>query len=409
MRYSFPQLQTATRFQTYNVVRRALVDAGHIVSPNIETDCDAVLYSACDVLDMRGLRKLRKQTDKPIIVGGAFAYNYWSAILYSDIVWIGEIFNFAKLNNLADIANSECAFTGTRKQLIADQYIDWCKIPITQISKYKAYYWAGVGCKNHCHFCFTSWTHSKQENSPQAISRAVSECSSRRIHLMLTANFYENDPINDPKTNTRDFLLQDYLLRPVAAQLIRCGIEFAREDTRKLLGKEISKNDIFAAIQKMDRDNTALRLFHITGYEPLSDWEFYIDDLAKMLSRCPNRRLLHLMFNNLQYQNYTPLYSERRKIDPEKYADFHLTKIWYDKLRQYSTHILVSAPSPFRHVACRMGLELSRNREQAEYWLRAFSRKAFTTQEAYTALFTTGIMDTPRVVLKTGGVIAEIL
>ena len=406
MYYSFPQLALPTRFQTYNLVRRVLSDAGHTVSETIDIECDAILYSACDVLDILPLRRLRKQTSKPIILGGAFSFNYWSAIIYSDIVWIGEIFEFAELNSLADIADSPHAYVAdSKKVLYSSQRIDWGKIPVTQISKNKAYYWGGVGCKNHCKFCFTSWTHFRNDNEQSRMQAAREECRRRGVHLMISANFYEDDP----GTTTKDFLLRDYLKLPVSALLVRCGIEFAREDTRKSQGKDISKNDIYAAIQKMNRDNVALRLFHITGYEPLSDWEGYVDDLAAMLSVHPNKRLLHLMFNNLQYQNYTPLYAERRSINPERYADFRLAKAWHNKLRQYSAHISIGAPSPFQQVACRMGVGLANTKEQAEYWVKAFSRKDKTTKdEAYKALFSTGILDTPRVVLKKDGRISEV-
>jgi hypothetical protein len=406
MRYSFPQLQAESRFQTYNIVRRALLDAGHTVFPELTKECDAVLFSACDVLDIRELRALRKRTSKPIIIGGSYAFNYWSAILYSDIVWIGEIFDFAELNNLADITNSGSAFAGQKKQLFASQRIDWGSIPITQISKHKAYYWGGVGCKNRCKFCFTSWTHFRNDNDKNRILHAHKDCAQLGVHLMISANFYENDS----KSTTKDYLLRDYLTRPVSAQLIRCGVEFATDKMRKLMGKEVSRNDIYAAIQKMDRDNTALRLFHITGYETLLDWDAYIDDLAKMLLSHPNKRLLHLMFNNIQYQNYTPLYTERRFIDPGRYVDFHTTKAWYNKLRQYSTHILVGAPSPFQHVACRMGIELAQTIPQAEYWFKMLGRKDKTTKdESYRALFSSGVLSTPRMVIKRDGRITEVV
>jgi len=101
------------------------------------------------------------------------------------------------------------------------------------------------------------------------------------------------------------------------------------------------------------------------------------------------------MFNNLQYQNYTPLYKERKNINPDNYISHHDTKRWYDLLRQKSSHILIGAPSPFQHVACRMGLELSTTKEQAEFWFSMLSRKDKTTKlQAYDALFETGVLDT---------------
>lgn len=398
MKYAFPSLAGDIRFQTWNVVRRALVSAGHIVTDAIEPDTDAVLYSACDVLDIKGLRALRKSTDKPIIVGGGFCFNYWSAKNYADIVWIGEVFDFAKLSCLDDIAASDSAYIGDdAKPLRASQYINWAQIPITQIAPKKAYYFAGSGCKNNCRFCFTSWTHKHQNADDALISAAIREAKKRGIHLMITSNEYDADI----DTQTKDMLLVDYLRFPVSGRYVRLGVEFALEDTRKRLGKPITRDQIFAAIQKAGIDNVALKLFHISGYEPVEAWDTYIDEMALMLDRAKNKSLVHLEFNNLQYQNYTPLYTERRSINPDNYIDIKKTRAWYDRLRMFSRHVLVGAPSPFKHVACRMGIELATTREVADYWFSMLAHKdKLSTKQAYDALFSSGVLDTPRRVIN---------
>jgi len=224
VKYAFPALAGDIRFQTWNVVRRALINGGHTVSNTIEPDTDAVLYSACDVLDIKGLRALRKTTDKPIIVGGGFCFNYWSAINYADIVWIGEVFDFAKLKSLDDIAASPHAYTGDdTKPLRASQFIDWAQVPVTQIAPKKAYYFAGSGCKNNCRFCFTSWTHKHQNADDALIAAAIREAKKRGIHLMVTSNEYDTDI----DAQTKDMMLVDYLRAPVSGRYIRLGIEFA--------------------------------------------------------------------------------------------------------------------------------------------------------------------------------------
>ena len=398
MRYAFPALADDIRFQTWNVVRRALIAAGHVVTDAIEPDTDAVLYSACDVLDLKGLRALRKSTDKPIIVGGGFCFNYWAAKNYADIVWIGEVFDFAKLRSLTDVAASPHAYTGNdEKPLRASQFIDWHQVPVTQIAPKKAYYFAGSGCKNNCRFCFTSWTH-KHQNAPEAlITAAIREAKKRGIHLMITSNEYDTDI----ETQTKDMLLVDYLKQPVSGRYVRLGVEFATEAVRSRCGKPITRDQIFAAVQKAGVDNVALKLFHITGYEPLAAWEQYIDDMACMLDRAKNKSLIHLEFNNLQYQNYTPLYTERRAINPDNYINIRTTRCWYDRLRMYSRHVLVGAPSPFQHVACRMGIELARTHDQSEFWFYMLAHKDKTTPlQSYDALFSSGVLDTPRRVLN---------
>ncbi len=391
MIYAFPQyFNSKSRFLTYNVVAKALLAEGHKITDNI-AEADAVLYSCCDVMDLKGLRKLRKETSKPIIAGGAYAFNYWSLRLYCDLVWIGEIYEMAELKTLEDINDSPHCYNGTEKDLYAAQLIKWDRVPITQIKKTSAYYWGGVGCSKKCSFCFTSWTHKHETNRKGRIEKARQICQSKKISLMVVSNEYDYDS----KTKTKDMLLTNYLKIPVTGNFIRCGIEFADEQTRKAKAKPITDKEIFMAIQKAKAENLSLRLFHITGYEPLSSWERYIDRFGNYLDIVKNNRLIHLMFNNLQYQNYTPLYKERKNINPDNYISHHDTKRWYDLLRQKSSHILLGAPSPFQHVACRMGLELSTTKEQSEFWFSMLSRKDKTTKlQAYDALFETGVLDT---------------
>jgi hypothetical protein len=223
---------------------------------------------------------------------------------------------------------------------------------------------------------------------------------------MVTSNEYDYD-VN---VKTKDMILTDYIKTNVRGTFLRSAVEFATDETRRMYGKPITKNDIYHALQKMKLDNITMKLFHITGLDALSDWERYIDDMCFMLDKVKNKRLLHLEFNNLQYQNFTPLYSERKNIDPDKYIDISVTKRWYDKLRRYSRAILLGAPSPFVHVAARMGIELAREKEQSEYWLGVMrNRHKHTTDSAYNALFTTGIFDTPHLFLnhKTGEIVSR--
>lgn len=393
MIYAFPQyFNSGSRFLTYNVVAKALIAEGHKITEHIN-DADAVLYSCCDVMDLKGLRKLRKETSKPIIAGGAYAFNYWSLKLYCDLVWIGEIYEMAELKALEDINDSPHCYNGTEKDLYAAQLIKWDRVPITQIKKTSAYYWGGVGCSHKCSFCFTSWTHKHETNNKVYIEKARRICQAKKINLMVVSNEYDYDS----KTKTKDMLLTNYLKIPTTGNFVRCGIEFADEQTRQAKAKTITDKEIFMAIQKAKAENLSLRFFHITGYEPLSSWERYIDRFGNYLNIVKNNRLIHLMFNNLQYQNYTPLYKERKSINPDNYIDHTDTKRWYDLLRQRSSHILLGAPSPFQHVACRMGLELSTSIEQAEFWFDMFNKKnKMTKRQSYDALFASGVLDTPR-------------
>jgi len=343
-------------------------------------------------MDMVDLRRIRSAYHGPIILGGHYAMNYWSASLYADYVWIGEVWDFAEINSLSDVYESEHVYHPRKATMpTRSSRVVWSEIPITQIKKTSAYYWGGIGCKNHCHFCFTSWTHEHQVNDPTKIAAARRVADVNGVHLMIVSNEYDYDA----PAKTKDMTLSDYVKTAVTGNIVRCGIEFANDETRRRMGKPITRDQIYAAIQKMSLDNISLKLFHIAGYEPISDWNQYISDIGAMLEKHPNKRLLQLSFTNLQYQNYTPLYRQRRNINPDNYIDFTITRRWYDELRRCSSHVLIGAPSPFIHVAARMGVELAENREQAEFWFRVMrQREKYNAKQVYDFLFSTGVFDT---------------
>ena len=405
MRLCFPQyFESRSRFLSYTVVAKALMDAGHEVVPT-DDRCDAVLFSICDVTEFRRLARCRRDhRGKTLVVGGAFAFNFWPCSLVADGVWVGEVYDMAACRTVEELLGSPHCYTGGDGLPTASQRIDWARVPVAQISKNSCYYWGGNGCKNWCRFCYTSWTRPHDVNSPMRIRRAQQMCAKRGVHLMVSSNEYENDP----GASTFDMLLRDYVATPVRANVVRCGVEFATEETRARLGKPMTDNDIFHALQKAERERVSLRLFHIAGYDPRDDWERYIDMLGDMLDRTGYGRLLNLGFNNLQYQNYTPLYRERRSIDPSRYIDLNVTREWFYRLQRHTKSVLITPPSTFQHVCCRMGVELSRTREQLDYWLSMAvdPNKKLTTGGAHSALFDTGVLDTP--MLKVNHATGEI-
>ena len=392
MRLAFPQYFTArARFLAYVVVAKALIRAGHTLTDDV-SDCDAVLYSMCDVMEYPGLVKLRGQTDRPLVVGGSYAYHFRSALLYADAVWVGECYEMADCRTLDELLSHPSCYTGGRLPR-ASTLIRWEEVPVAQIAPRKAYYWGGQGCKGKCGFCLTSWTHPHQVNTPARLAAAKRTAKEHGLHLMICANEYSQAEGG----RTQDMLLRDYLRTPVQSGFVRLGVEFATEESRRRTGKPISDQELAAAIRKMARERVSLRLFHISGWDSRQDWEDYIERLAGVLDECRPGRLLHLMFNNLQYQNYTPLYRRRREIDPERYLDFRDTRRFFDRLRMATPHVLVGAPSPFQHVAARMGVELATDRGQVDFWRRCLTAGArkLTVDEAYRTLFSSGVLDTP--------------
>lgn len=402
MKLCFPQFfESKSRFLSYTVVASAFRKAGHEIVQNID-GCDAVLFSMCDVVEYRDLIKMRERSKGyPLIVGGAFTFNFWSAILYSDAVWVGEVYDMAECKTLDELMSSPYCYTGGDVLPKASTRIDWEQVPVAQIKPTTCYYWGGVGCKNKCRFCYTSWTHKHQVNAPTRIKAAIKTAKKRKMFIMVSSNEYENDP--DAKTF--DMLLKDYCKVPVKGKTVRCGVEFATDETRKKnggAGKALTKNDIYHALQKAAIEKCSLKLFHITGYDKLEDWEQYIDDLCWMLNNIKGSKLLTLGFNNLQYQNYTPLYAERKNINPENYITVKKTREWYDKLRTHTKSVLVQAPSQFQHVCCRMGLELATTKEQADFWANMLINptKKMTVDSAYKALFDSGVLETPHLIMN---------
>ncbi len=407
MVFAFPQFFTQrTRFLAYTVVATALQRAGHTLTEDLER-CDAVLFSMCDVMEFPQLVRLRRSTGRPLIVGGSYAYHFRSAILYADGVWVGECYEMAACRTLEELLGHPSCYTGGPDLPRASTLIRWEEVPVCQTAPHKAYYWGGQGCKGKCSFCVTSWTHPHQVNSRARIQAAKTEAARRGLHLMVCSNEYDDGGGG----RTQDMLLRDYLRVPIRRGCwIRVGVEFATEFSRRQAGKPISDREMEAAIEKAARERVSLRMFHIGGWDLREDWEAYIDRLAGYLDHYRPGSMVHLMYNNLQYQQYTPLYRRRREIDPERYLSIQDTRRWFDRLRAATPHVLVGAPSPFQHVAARMGVELARTREQADFWRPGLrDSRRWTIQEAYDALFATGVMDAPplRLDLSTGQITEE--
>ena len=104
MKLYFPQAENVdTLHYTYQVVATAFRRRGHEIETADPAGCDAALFSICDVTEMARLKRFKKSLDIPVIVGGSYAFNYWSAILYSDAVWLGEVYDMADCKTVADI------------------------------------------------------------------------------------------------------------------------------------------------------------------------------------------------------------------------------------------------------------------------------------------------------------------
>jgi hypothetical protein len=107
-------------------------------------------------------------------------------------------------------------------------------------------------------------------------------------------------------------------------------------------------------------------------------------------------------FESLEYQNYTPLYSERKSINPDNYLTREKMNEWQDIMYRSTKSVLFQAASSFQHACCRMGIEESRTKDQIDFWSSMIvnPNKKLTPDAAYKALFDTGILDTPALQLN---------
>lgn len=397
MKYAFPQFFAGNaRFLTFSVVADALRKAGHEVTADCE-NCDIIAVSLCSVRDMPTLRRIireNKNRKVPVLVGGTHALCYWSVGLYADLVWLGDVYDMADCRDVQELAQSPyCYNRDPKKQLFVSFRIDWDKVPVCQIGKTQAYYWGGVGCKNKCRFCHTSWTHRHLVNSEDRIEKARLLAEKKKLYLMVCSNEYDKNN----KLDTRDMLLRDYIRTPVHANHLRLGIEFASEAVRAYMGKPITKDDIFRALQKIHNERVNIvKLFHITGYEPLEDWDKYIAEIGDMAGVIGIRKMIMLMFNNLNYQNYTPLYRERKKINWEYYSDIKKAREWNDAIALRSHGLFVRPATRFAGVACDFGISEATTIEQLRFWEKMGSQtslKKYTPAEYQRALFDSGVME----------------
>ena len=355
------------------------------------------------------MRKVKVAAIQPIITGGNYTYNYWSAILYSDAVWIGHIFEFAVLNSIEDIFESKYYYTGnTGKDLHTSRYIDWSMVPVCKLSKKNAYYWGGVGYKNKCRFCMTTWTSQYNQNSDENIFNAKSFIESKRLRASIVNNLYNREFVSA----SQSMILEDYLKTIKMDRItrkIRLGVEFANEETRKKQNKPITNRQIGQAFYKAGRDNDNLKFYFISGYEPIQEWKDFFYEIGSIVEVSGHRTHIDYKFTSLTYEPYTPLYDEVKDINP----DYYFVSDTYDELRNILWETSLNRPrvyigQSFNNVACDMGIQLSSTKEQLDFWLRARSKVYKSSRKSfYDALFDSGVLNLPRHEIDTSGKIIK--
>jgi hypothetical protein len=241
--------------------------------------------------------------------------------------------------------------------------------PMVRTSKKRVYYWAGVGCRNKCRFCLTSWTNRAQTNSEKNIN-AVERKSPYSVKFIC------NETQHDPKKST----VQDMLMIDVAkgvklnSKLIRVGVEFATEETRKRYGKSITTKQIKAGIIQANRQGKDLQIFYITGINTYEEWMEHINKIYCYMQK-DLRPKIYLKFTNLGYQQGTPLFKERYDINIDNYFGGEFTKTIYDKVRMTNQCVRTFMLKYPAHALWRTGASLAITENQYEVYKKLKNSK----------------------------------
>lgn len=249
---------------TFGLLRTIITHHGHELV-DTPADADMVLVSLCDVTCLYELEKIRRQHPKAkIVVGGHFGYYFKACAIFADYVCVGQGFDFFACQTEEEIRALPCVYYPGKDTkatpIVANQHIDWPLCPVIQTSTKAFFYMAGVGCKNKCRFCFTSWTHKHETNEVWRIQKAARAIGTRGI-LTLVSNEYGSD-FRTGKIRVRDAMLRDFIKETEKnVRLVRMGLEFATEANRKKYGKPFTDEELFYAIEhagRLDEADTRL-------------------------------------------------------------------------------------------------------------------------------------------------------
>lgn len=300
-------------FYTYQLLKSLIVQNGH---KQVETpeEADVLLLSLVAIWDVSRLKRLRTKYPRArIVAGGAMSFMIGPLTIWADAVNVGQGFEFFKLKTWDDILAAPFVYVRGKEAVYPSSFIDWPTVPLVQCAARKWYYWAGVGCKNKCSFCLTSWTNEEQTNHPERVRRAYLNLKARdhKANLILTANETQSFEIAN---KVRDFMVKDYI-KPVRVPsgLVRLGIEFPTEETRRKMGKPMTEADIVTAFELAFMRKNDLHCFYISGLNTRAEWEEHFDNV--LLPTIEKQPKIMIKITNLVVEPHTPLYKIRKKID----------------------------------------------------------------------------------------------
>lgn len=296
-------------------------------------DADTVLISIADITEI-GRIKIARRWGKPLIAGGPLTKVAPQVMaMHADLVWIGHAFEFFECRSLDDIAAHQSShFTGNELDVYMSRDIRWCEVPAIQVDSRRFYLWGGVGCSRKCSFCTASWTenHCLRPELGRVVAGAKRTIGSRGT-IKVVSNEYR-ETVGDELV--QDMLLTDLLRaknRSKKRKLIRVGLEFATEATRRKYAKPMTQETIEQALLVAERENFELHLFCIAGLDTEDEWVEFMGRIPESDHMKPR---VHFKWTNLEYQQKTPLWRRIKQVDFSRYQ----SKAFTDKMFQIGAH-----------------------------------------------------------------------
>jgi hypothetical protein len=300
-------------FYTYQILKALIAVNGHTLEERPE-DADVLLISLVAIWDVSRIKKMRSRYPMAkIVAGGAMSFMIEPLTIWADAVNVGQGFEFFKLKTWDQILSAPFVYVRGKDAVYPSNYIDWQSVPLVQCAARKWYYWAGVGCKNKCSFCLTSWTNKEQRNQLERVQQAwlTLKKHDKKANLILVANETQSF---DLKNKVRDYMVKDYI-KPirVPSGLVRLGIEFPSEETRRKMGKPMSEADIVTAFDLAAMRRNDLHCFYIAGLNSKDEWREHFENV--LLPTSEKQPKIMIKITNLVIEPHTPLYRIRKKID----------------------------------------------------------------------------------------------
>jgi hypothetical protein len=265
-------------------------------------EADYVLVSICDITEAREILKARAY-GKPVITGGLLSELPIINEL-SDYVWHGEIYGFFDMMERGDIEGIPYITSKQKRKLEINEAIIWRENPIVLVGGKSCYYYTSKGCPIRCKFCMISAARAYQQ-CPEPVYRARERQIAKAKKQMMPIAAY-NPYENESTRGITEVLMRKYNTRPLDnVRLVRCGMEFVREDYSKNLAKGVSVADLDKFLALTAAKKSKAIIYYIAGLETTDEIINALNGVSPDYRTTP---AVTLNWTYLSPQHYTPMY-----------------------------------------------------------------------------------------------------